>query len=151
MKKLNFAVLITLCFLVYANSLNNAFVSDDIPAITENPVISQPLRSWLNPAALLNSLCYLIVKDNPWLYHLVNIILHSINTILVFLFLSLFFSPASSLLGASLFAVHPVHVEAVAWVSGKPYLFLTLAVLGTYLLYNKSTSSVKEKTISNIK
>ena len=141
MKKLEFALLIALCFLVYANSLNNAFVSDDIPAILENPSISHPQRLLTRPPEeLLNSLCFLLGRYNPFIYHLLNTILHSLDTLLVFIFLGLFFNPAASLMGACLFAVHPVHAEAVSWISGKPYLLLTLAVLGTYLLYNKSLS-----------
>lgn len=132
-------ILVALCFLVYANSLHNAFVSDDIPAILKNPFISSPLRSWADPAAFLNSLNYLIAKFNPFAYHLTNIILHSLNTILVFLFLHLFFKTEASFLGACLFAVHPIHTEAVTWVSGKPYITTSLFILSAYLLYNDAT------------
>jgi len=135
-------LLIALCFLVYANSLNNAFVSDDIPAILKNPAISHPLRFWLDPFNLLNSFSYLIAGYNPFIYHLVSIILHSLNTILVFFFLHLFFKAKPSLLGACLFAVHPIHTEAVTWVSGRPYIITSLFILVVYLLYHHIAVSV---------
>ena len=129
-------ILIALCFLLYANSLNNAFISDDIAGIAKNPLISSPLHFWLSPDSLLNSLNYLIAKFNPFIYHLTNIILHSLNTILVFLFLNLFFKTEASFLGACLFAAHPVHTEAVAWVSGRPYIITSIFILCAYFLYS---------------
>lgn len=132
-------ILVALCFLIYANSLNNAFVSDDIPAILKNPAISQAHYFWLVPDQLFNSLNYRIAKFNPFIYHLTNIAIHSINTLLVFFFLQLFFKSQASFLGAILFAVHPIHTEAVTWISGRPYLFLAFFILITYLLYQAAT------------
>ena len=139
-KKYIYFVLIALCFLLYANSLNNVFISDDIPAIVKNPLVSQPLRCWLDPASLLNSFNYLMGGYNPFIYHLTNIILHALNTLLVFFFLSLFFKAESSFLGACLFAVHPIHAEAVTWISGRPYTITSVFILIAYLLYYHSTT-----------
>ncbi len=136
-------MLAALCFLIYANSLNGAFISDDIPAILKNPAISSPSHFWLDPFNLLNSLAYLIAGYNPFIYHLLSIILHSLNTILVFFFLHLFFKTEASLLGACLFAVHPVHTEAVAWISARPYIITSLFILIVYLLYYNIAVSVK--------
>jgi len=141
-----FLVLITLCFSIYFNCLNNAFISDDIDAIVENPFISQPLRYWLQPVNLLSSIGYLIQGYNPFIQHLINIILHSINTILVFMLLRLFFKPEASLLGACIFATHPIHAEAVTWISGRNYLITTLFILTTYLLYNKATNPTHRRS-----
>lgn len=136
-KRLISIILFGICFLVYANSLDGAFISDDVPAITRNPELIYPLRFWMEPASLLNSLNLLISGHNPFTYHLTNILLHSLNTILVFFFLGLFFGVESSLLGAVLFALHPIHTEAVTWISGKPYLIFCAFVLGNALLYNR--------------
>lgn len=133
-----YIILIALCFLVYANSLSNVFISDDIPVILKNPYISSPLHYWLLPQDLLNSLNYLIAGYNPFTYHLTSIITHSLNTILVFIFLRLFFNAESSLLGASLFAVHPIHTEAATWVSGRAYIIISLLIFANYLLYYNS-------------
>ena len=140
-KKYLYLILIILSFLVYANSFNNAFVSDDIDGIVKNPLISHPLYFWLSPSNLLDSLIYLIAGNNPFPYHLTSIILHSIATIFVFFFLRLFFNTESSFLGASLFAVHPIHTEAVTWVAGRPYIITALFILGTYFLYNSAVDA----------
>jgi tetratricopeptide (TPR) repeat protein len=138
-----YLVLIGISFLLYANCLRNGFISDDISAILENPAISNPLNFWAAPSDFLNSLCFLVSRDNAFLYHLVNVLLHSANSVLVFLFLRLFFNPALSFLAACLFVAHPVHAEAVAWVSARPYLILTLFILTTFLLYHRATGRLK--------
>ncbi|MFH0913635.1 MAG: tetratricopeptide repeat protein [Candidatus Omnitrophota bacterium] len=134
-----YLILVAACFLIYANSLNNAFVSDDIPAIVKNPLISSPLRFWLDPNAFSCSLNYLMGQYNPFIYHLTNIILHSLNAILVFFFLRLFFQTQAAFWGTCLFAVHPIHTEAATWVSGRPYIILSLFILGAYFLYQKAS------------
>lgn len=134
-----FFILVSVCFLLYANSLNNAFVSDDLPGILSNPDISKGYKFLLEPNSLLNSFTYLIGKYNVILYHLINIALHSLNTILVFIFLRLFFGVNAAFLGSCLFAAHPIHTEAVAWPSGKPYIILSLFILSAYLLYYRAS------------
>ena len=141
-----YLALIGVCFLVYANSLNNAFVFDDISGILENPNIYQPFNHWYEPASLLNSLSYLIGKYNPFPFHLINIVLHALNTILVFLSLRLFFKVESSFISACLFALHPIHTEAVTWISGKSYIILSLFILAPLLLYYNATSTKESKS-----
>ena len=133
-----YLVLACICLIVYANSLNNPFISDDIPAILENPHILEFQNNWLNPQDLLNSLSYLVSGQKPFLYHFISILIHILNTCLVFLLLNLFFKTDSSFWGSCLFAVHPIHVEAVAWVSGRTYLILGLFILSCYLFYHRS-------------
>jgi Flp pilus assembly protein TadD len=132
--------LIILGFAVYTNSLHNSFSdADDIPTIVENPHIQDFSRSWLNPHSLLNSIAYRISGYHPLSYHLISVIIHCINVILVFAFLSLYFKTQASFLASALFAVHPIHTEAVAWVSGRPYALMALFILVAYLLYYRAT------------
>ncbi|MCX5713479.1 MAG: tetratricopeptide repeat protein [Candidatus Omnitrophica bacterium] len=138
-------ILVILCFFAYCNIFNNSFISDDIPAIVKNPLISSAYHSWLNPTYVLNSFGYLIGGYNPFVYHLTSILLHALNTALVFLFLSLFFKPEASFLASCLFAVHPIHTEAVTWISGKPYIITSLFILIPYLLYFSATKGAKIK------
>jgi len=140
-----YLVLLAVSILVYVNSLGNAFISDDIPAIILNQRISRPLLSWRDPTQLTNSLGYLIAGFHPFVYHLTNVILHSCITLLVFSFLNLFFGLEAGFFAALLFAVHPAHTEAVTWISGRPYLFLTLFVLAAYLLYQRAAGSALKK------
>ncbi|MCG8431059.1 MAG: tetratricopeptide repeat protein [Candidatus Omnitrophica bacterium] len=130
---------VILCGLVYANTLVNGFVSDDIADIVKNPRMGQ-LRIFLfSPHNLLNSLIFRIAgTGSPVVYHLVSIALHASVSVLVYFFLRVFFAPRASMLGAALFAVHPIHVEAVTWISGRPYVLLGLFTLGGFLLYHKA-------------
>lgn len=144
-KILIYLIFAGLCFLAYANSLNNAFVSDDITAILENPRLAYISDFWLDPSALLNSLIYKIAKFNVLPYHLASVILHFVNTILVFWFLRLFFKAWPSFLSALIFAAHPIHTEAVTWISGRPYPVLAFFALIIYLLYYKATHYENKK------
>jgi tetratricopeptide (TPR) repeat protein len=138
-KRLIYLILAGLCFLVYANSLANQFIYDDIPNIIKNPQIRNPFNFIFFLPALVNSLNYLLFKENPFTFHLCNIIVHSLNTILLFMLLQLFFKIEPSLLGALFFAVHPIHTEAVTWITAGNYLYFCLYVLITYLLYRRAT------------
>lgn len=128
-------LLITACIFVYANSLNGAFVSDDIGGITGNPETF--IFNWSSPSAILNTLAIRLGGENPLLHHTFSIVLHIINTCLAFIFLKLFFTNKASFLGALLFAVHPIHTAAVTWISGRGYLVLAFFILVPYLLYYK--------------
>ena len=67
---------------------------------------------------------------DPWSYHLVNVILHGGISVLVFrLGITWGLSNAAAGLGGILFAVHPVHVEAVAAVFGRKDLLATFFTL----------------------
>ena len=72
-------------------------------------------------------------------HHLVNAVLHAVNAGLLLLVLSrMTGAPGPSLLVAALFAVHPLHVESVAWVSERKDLLSTLfglLMLGAYAGY----------------
>ncbi|MDP2941545.1 MAG: tetratricopeptide repeat protein [Candidatus Omnitrophota bacterium] len=132
-----FFILVALCFLVYANSLTGAFICDDLTVIVRNPSVGK--LDLFSPPALLDSLNYRVGKLNTFGYHLANVILHSLNSILVFIFLGIFFKTEAAFLGAGLFAAHPIHSEAISWVSGKPYLIIGLFILVAYLLYYYSS------------
>ena len=71
----------------------------------------------------------------PMIAHLTSVLLHGIATFLFFrLVLSLAGPPALAFVTALLFAAHPVHVEAVAYISGRPDLLATTLALGALLL-----------------
>ncbi|MFC1703822.1 tetratricopeptide repeat protein [Candidatus Omnitrophota bacterium] len=136
-----YLILIGLCVLVYANSLRGDFISDDLTSILRNPRMAQPLSYWHSPHDFLNSLCYNIAGLNTLPYHICSIIFHAVASILAFIFLRLFFRELPSLFGAALFAVHPIHTEAVSWISGRTYVITAVFVFTTYLLYYRATES----------
>ena len=73
---------------------------------------------------------------DPGAYHFTNIMFHAANAVLLFLILArLTAAPWPSALVAALFAVHPLHVESVAWVSSRKDVvstFFGLAAIGAY-------------------
>lgn len=80
--------------------------------------------------------------NNPGGYHWTNVVLHILNTILLFLFLKMATGTTyRSSLVALFFAIHPLHVESVAWVSQRKDLLCTLfgfAALWAYVNYAQS-------------
>jgi tetratricopeptide (TPR) repeat protein len=95
------------------------------------------------PATILSyALDYQIFGLSPFGYHLTNLILHLLNSLLVFwLLYKLTHSIYAALLTAVLFGVHPLHTESVAWVSQRKdvlYAFFCLGALVSYAYYLKS-------------
>jgi tetratricopeptide (TPR) repeat protein len=79
----------------------------------------------------------------PWGHHLTSVLLHTLNTVLVFLLLrGLTGSPLRSAVVAALFGWHPLHVQSVAWVSERKDVlstFFFLLSLLAYVRYAKET------------
>jgi tetratricopeptide (TPR) repeat protein len=137
-RKWMYGILVALCCIIYANSLQGQFVSDDIPGIVKSPVLHRPQDFIFSFPVLLYSFNFLLAGLNPWLYHFINLLLHALNSCLAFSLLAIFFQLETAFFGACLFAAHPVHVEAVAWISGRPYLTLGLFIFLTFLFYQRA-------------
>jgi protein O-mannosyl-transferase len=134
--------LILLCIGLYANSLGNGFVWDDWLARLHSSTKSLSyiphffLGSTPYPlSATWQTLNFSFWGEGALGFHATNILLHSWVTVLVFfLFRSLLGSGPVPFWTAFLFAIHPVHTEAVSWVSGHPELLYTLFYLASLLL-----------------
>ena len=156
---------LALGFLVYANALGGDFVYDDQLQISRNTLIQDGSQFW---RALTSDVWGFEGGDQThsnywrpsfvlWLilnfrcfgfelvgWHLANVLLHLAVVTLAFVVLRRFAVPAP-LAGAIvlIFAVHPVHCESVAWISGAPDLILGTALLGSlyfvHLLSKKKT------------
>ncbi|MEI8067725.1 MAG: tetratricopeptide repeat protein [Candidatus Shapirobacteria bacterium] len=143
--KENWKFLLALCvgiFILYFNSLNGAFVSDDYATIPNNPLIMSFKDGASSFVGISN--WFLAVSfgiSSPIPFHTFSLFLYLIVCVLVFIFLYIVFDKKTAILSTILFAVLPIHVEAVSWISGKPYLFTSLTVLLTlifFILYLKS-------------
>ena len=76
--------------------------------------------------------------------HLVNLLLHAGNTVLLFfLFLRLTVAVGRSALVAALFGLHPLHVESVAWIAERKDLLCGFFVLLTLLAYGRHVTGDK--------
>ncbi len=135
--------------LVYVGSLWNRFALDDLYIVVLNPLVHAPSGIWrafgasywagninttvYRPFAVATYALDWIVGAAPW-FHLVNVAWHVAATILVAALARRWAGDAAALIAGVLFAVHPVHVEAVANVVGRNELmaatFVLLAVYG---------------------
>ncbi len=134
------AALIFLCCLVYANSLQGAFFVDDIPLLRSLPG-ARMLDYWANPEEMLDLLNFRLAGVQPLVYHLTNIALHLANTLLVLFLLRRLFLPLPALLAAAIFAVHPVHIEAVTWISGRGHMINVFGTLACLLAYDAAVTA----------
>lgn len=117
------AMLPALAVAVYAPALRGGFIWDDLLLVRQNPLVTGEftLRSlWFRTDFPLSTvvlwLQWLAWGHHPAGYHAVNVALHALNALLVWRVLRRMDVPGAWLAGA-LFAVHPVCVGTVAWIS----------------------------------
>jgi len=125
------------CFIVYYNSFNGVFISDDHPCLIEYTAINFLSSNWSYLPSFLNTIAFKISGLHTFGHHFISIFLHAINSFLAFLFLKIFFKKEVSFLGALIFAVHPIHTECVTWISGRSYSVISFLMLSCYLSYYK--------------
>ncbi|XP_016886467.1 transmembrane and TPR repeat-containing protein 3 isoform X3 [Cynoglossus semilaevis] len=146
----------------YWNSLLCGFVFDDVSAILDNKDLrpSTPLRNlflndfWGTPMAEERShksyrpftvitfrLNYFFSELNAASYHLLNVVFHAIVCVLFLRVCRLFLDRKSALVAAVLFAVHPIHTEAVTGVVGRAELLSSIFLLAAFLAYTKSAGA----------
>jgi Tfp pilus assembly protein PilF len=135
-----------------ANSLGNGFAIDDVGIVRENPSVTDPTFEavllepyWpsrqegtglYRPLAIASFALQWWAFDGSTVgFHAVSVAAHTAVSLLLLLLLSGLVPVAAALAGALLFAVHPVHVEAVANVVGQSELGAAAAVLLACLLY----------------
>jgi tetratricopeptide (TPR) repeat protein len=145
------AVLGLLTFALYAPVLQHGFVTyDDTAYVTANPRVQAGLTAanipWAftslvsanwHPLTLLSHMldCQLYGL-RPWGHHLTSILLHALNTVLVFLLLHrLTGAKWRSAMVAALFGWHPLHVESAAWVAERKDVLSACFGFLTLLLY----------------
>src|SRR5437867_7074307 len=146
------AVLLLLGIASYWNSFRVPFVFDDLDTIQRNSFVRfggveyySHLRPYLSPRSLL----FLTFAFNNWLngenpfsYHVVNVLLHILNGLLVFalarwVYRVLAPSPPEgyALLAAAFFLCHPVQTESVTYISSRSELLSTLFYLIGFLVF----------------
>ncbi len=132
-------ILTVICWLVYANALNGEFVSDDIPAYVQNPVMRDIKMlltfRYFSVQALIQFITFNLFGLDPTPLHVVSVVLHNCATILVFVIAYTLIGKKGSLLSALLFAVHPMLSESVAWISALSYLLNSVLAFITITLY----------------
>ena len=143
------ALIVVAGFLVYLPSISGGYLLDDPSLLTDNNLINK----------IPNGLYYFWCTTEPidywpatnttfWLewrlwgmhlsgYHVTNLILHIVESLLIWIILRKLSIPGAFLAGM-IFAVHPVNVEAVAWISQRKNMTAMLFFLLSILWYLKA-------------
>jgi protein O-mannosyl-transferase len=164
------AVLCLVAFLAYAHTLSFEFVSDDDTQVLRNPWI----RNWSQVGnffftdvwsfstnehgssnyyrpfhMLAHSIGYAISGLKPYGFHLINILLHCFNALMVALIGYRFTRNRSAgIVGGFLFALHPVHVESVCWIAGvTDPLCASFYFSALYIYLNEDQSQKRKITL----
>lgn len=153
-------------FLLFLPTLRFGFLTwDDYALVVGNPLVTehtfatlQQLFTTFDPqfyapfTYLSFRIEHLLFGLNPMVFHATNVLLHAVNSVLVFLLLKRLLGSTEkgqdlsdphatqkvltlALIPALLFAVHPLNVETVAWISARKHLLVSFFMLLTILLY----------------
>ncbi len=145
--------ILALVAVAYLPALHAGFIWDDDDYLLLNPLVVEKggwQEIW-NPSSPYNPQYYPLVfttfkvehalwASDPLGYHVVNVILHCLNALLLWVVLRRLGLPGAWL-AAAIFAVHPVHVESVMWITERKNVlsafFYLLAALG-YLRFDET-------------
>lgn len=155
-ERLLLAFTLAVAFVTYLPTLRYGWVLDDPALIVNNPRIqsvhylpayfaeqmwvhisAHDATNYYHPLLLTWYLVqYLVFGLRPWAWHLIVILQHLMATALVYAVVhKLVPRTTTAAIAALLFAVHPVHVETVAWVCGGSESFYSIFFLGSLLAY----------------
>lgn len=158
MKAVQFVFIIFIIFITfyaYKDCLNNSFVYDDHYFVEKNPTIrslkniprffldpihtnaSTEWRGIYRPLRTTSyALEYKLYRLNPEGYHFTNLMLHIINVLLTFVFVSLLIPDRRiPIITTLLFAIHPAYSEAVLWIGSRADLLLGFFELLTIISF----------------
>ena len=149
--RLLIGILLAAVALVYGNTLVNQFTMDDGLYIVGNPQVTKPSpQALFSPNQFSNvfrpvtfstlALNWAVGGMEPLGYHLLNLLLHAGVSLLMYLLLQEIFgkSPQGNnvaLVAALLFAVHPIHTEAVAAVVGRAEMLAAGFLMAAWILH----------------
>ncbi len=145
------AILAVAVLLAYFNALAGVFQFDDYNVIVDNPAVHS-LPAWLDsmpgirPLLKLSYALNWTIDAGPFGFHLFNVLVHVVNTVLVYRLLRVLRGERvetqwAPLVGALLFALHPVHTEAVTYISGRSVSLMALFYLWSVLVWLRADRS----------
>jgi hypothetical protein len=146
---------------IYSAAFRGPFLADDIHYIPQNPYVTNPsagrLLEVLDPTGqpvvlvhnyspvhlLLHTAEYRLFGSSVTGYHLVNVLVHALASVLLVLLLRRSgVADTAALFGGAFFLVHPANVEAVAWISQlKTSSALVLTLLALLALERRPVAS----------
>ncbi len=139
-------VIVLITLLAYLPALHGGFIWDDDSHVTDSAALRTLhglVTIWAKPGAVMQY--YPLVHTGFWIqyhlwhlnafgYHFVSILLQACNAILLWMVLRQL-KVGGAWLAAALFAIHPVQVESVAWISEQKNLLSGAFYLGAMLAY----------------
>lgn len=139
-------VLVAVLLVAYIPAMRAGYIWDDDDYVTENVQLRSPgglVHIWTDPQATPQY--YPLVHTTYWIeyrlygllpagYHVVNILLHALGAVLLWRVLARLSIPAPWLI-AAVFALHPVHVESVAWITERKNVLSGVFYLASLLAY----------------
>ena len=147
-KWLLLGLLVVLGVIAYWNSFGVPFVFDDLLSIQRNPGVRLGEYNWSLSARTVLYLTFTLnfkySGQEVWGYHMVNLLLHLLNGVLIyFIALATFkrFDPdvrqcsVYSLLAAAFFVLHPIQTESVTYISSRSELLSTAFYLIAFLTF----------------
>ncbi len=154
-RALQVAVVAATALLVYANALGNGYAFDDQWVIQDNPIVQayswpEIFTSTYSPGPVYRPLTLLTfaigerLGINPLAGHAFNVLLHALASCLVYaLAMRLQTRRGAAFAAAMLFAVHPIHTEAVAGLVGRAELLGALSALTALLCFARSLENTR--------
>ena len=124
---------------LFINGMAGDFVSDDYATIATNPLVTD-LSSYkgnVTPVTMSNYFLASLFGTNKVIFHLYSLFLYIVFCWVALVFLNFVVDKNLSRLTMIIFAFLPIHVEAVTWISGKPYLVIGLVVLLSFIFLVK--------------
>lgn len=154
-------IIVLVTFATYFPVLNNEFLSDwdDGIYVVDNPnlkavdshrlasVLKQTFTDYSNGhyhpiTNLVYAIEYKLFGMDPMAFHGVNLFIHLLNSVLIFFFVfQILKDYIIAFLTTILFAIHPMHVESVAWISDLKDLLCTLFYVAALYVYVKNYKS----------
>src|SRR3972149_9371801 len=156
-------IIFAIGFLAYFDSLFNGFVWEDMTFIiskiyAQNLDILKQFTSdgafntggrYMPIAGVYAAISYFLFSEQPFLYHLVQLILHITNSILLFSVLKKFFGKNLSIFLSIIFLVHPLNVESVSYMASfSGPLFFFFGILALILSFEEKIDYKKIVLIS---
>ncbi|MFH1371994.1 MAG: tetratricopeptide repeat protein [Planctomycetota bacterium] len=138
------------CLVAYIPAIKGDFIWDDDRYITTNPLLTAPdglWRIWFTTDSpsqyfpLTYTTFWLEHKlwgFNPVPYHITNVVIHIISSLLLWLILRRLSIPAA-FMAAAVFAFHPVNVESVAWITERKNVLMMVFSLLSLLFWIELT------------
>jgi len=160
------AGLVVITFVVFLPSLSNDFVNWDDPSYILNnariqsftisniiqmfnPFPKSYLVSNYHPLTEFSlAIDHLFAGRSPKVYHFTNILIHAVNTVLVYLLVTRMLKgyQVAAIITAVFFSIHPMHVESVVWASERKDVLHVMFFLFAMLQYIKYLESNRENS-----